>query len=122
VVPYDDALKKQRLVVEGFLREGRIPSDKEQIFDDYITKYAVPQFVLRSNANNFRAVRDNFNNKLVKIAAPGPARQRFLELTVEGFNKILTDPALGKDFVGDDNAKWAAWTSPKSTSSSNSVI
>jgi hypothetical protein len=113
VVPYDDALKKQKPVVEGFLRDG-IPGGKEQIFDDYITKYAVPQFVLRSNANNFRAVRDNFHNKLVKIAKDGlPARRRLLELTVEGFNKILTDPALGKDFVGDDNAKWAAWTSAK---------
>ena len=75
------------------LRDGQIPGDKQQIFDDYFTKYALPQFVLHANGSNLRAIRENFHKKFF-LAAPGPARQRLLELTVEGFNKILFDPRI----------------------------
>jgi hypothetical protein len=113
VVPYDETLKSHRGEVEAMLHEGKIPAGKEQVFDDYITKYQLPQFVLRSNGNDLRVIRDTFRRKLFMPAPPGAARQRLLELTLEGFKKILTDPALGKSFVGDDKGKWTAWTAAK---------
>ncbi|HEY1786065.1 MAG TPA: hypothetical protein VGG30_10970 [Pirellulales bacterium] len=113
VLPYDDTLKSRKGMVEGFLRDGQVPADKQEVFDDYITKYVVPQFVLPSNGGALRNVRDTFRKKLFLPAPPSAARQRLLELTVDGFNKILFDASLGKNFAGDDLGKWTAWTAAK---------
>ncbi|HEX4146349.1 MAG TPA: hypothetical protein VHY91_22805 [Pirellulales bacterium] len=113
VVPYNDALKSRRTAVEQMLREGQIPAGKDELFDEYVTKYFLPQFVLKSNGNNLRGVRDTFHKKMVLPAVPSAARTRLLQLTLENFSKYLNDPNLGKSFAGTDSGKWTAWTAAK---------
>ncbi len=74
------------------LREGQVPGDKQKMFDDFVSEWLVPQFVLPSNTNDLHKVRIELQRWLAG-AAPGPPRARLIELTVNGFREILKKKA-----------------------------
>jgi hypothetical protein len=92
LIPYKSALKDHRGDVKKMLRGGQISGDKDKMFEDFVSEWLVPQFVLPSNINDLHKVRIELQRWLAG-AAPGPPRTKLIELTVNGFREILKKKA-----------------------------
>ena len=98
ILPIDTSLSRHRPEVMKMLADGQIPSDKQQIFDDYFKKYAIPLFVEKATVNeappsrgpakdshtaNKKAFQEYFRE------ATGDSRKQLLKATRETFRAVL---------------------------------
>jgi len=99
-----EAQKEKKLAAEidNILRDGKIPPDKAQFFDEYFTERALPQF-LYASGGDLHGARDRFEYRFNKVAV-GAARLRMEELTLSAFGKLLNDASLRSKFKS--TAEW----------------